>query len=224
VWLPYIGLSVLPLSLLVGFNPVRFSWGYYHGLEAMPPPVQQKAETIDSYVWPVRDCFVIVSVIFLMNRANLRAALLGIHVGDWETNASIGVLASSLLFAIRRLLWKFFPAVKERLRNSEEFRGSAHRWWLEYLVSSFSQELWIAFCIVSMRQMHHSVVTSVVVTSAVFGAVHFPYRLGAFGPASLAVISGSLFIWRRSLLPSYLFHFLGNLGVLYRIRRGAASS
>jgi uncharacterized SAM-binding protein YcdF (DUF218 family) len=60
------------------------------------------------------------------------------------------------------------------------------------------------------------------VTAGVFGLLHFGYRLGGIlMMASYAAMSGLLFVLRCSLLPLFLFHFIGNVGVLYWTRRPA---
>ena len=58
------------------------------------------------------------------------------------------------------------------------------------------------------------------ITVIVFAAVHYGYRLGGvIAIAMKGVVSALLFLWGGSLIPMFLFHFIGHLGSLYWARR-----
>jgi membrane protease YdiL (CAAX protease family) len=75
-----------------------------------------------------------------------------------------------------------------------------------------AEEAWIAFCVVALKQTGHSTVLSLILVGTAFGAAHFGYGFfGALPTALWGSISASLFLWTGSLLPSYLFHYIGNM-------------
>ena len=101
-------------------------------------------------------------------------------------------------------------------------RGSVALWVLIFLAGAFSEELWIAFCLAVLITALHSTFLSVAITVIVFAAVHYGYRLGGvIAIAMKGVVSALLFLWGGSLIPMFLFHFIGNLGSLYWARRAA---
>jgi membrane protease YdiL (CAAX protease family) len=222
-WIPYLGLAIFPFALLGQVNPTRFSWGYYHRSDPMPPDVQEKAERFDRHTWPLRDGLIVALIMILMRYERIPAWRLGLHFAHWKANATIGVISGFLLIGFREYILKL-PRVEEGFDDYGLSKGSVSLWCLAFLIGAFSEEFWIAFCLVTMRGTHHSVASAIVVTAAVFGAVHYPYRLGALAVACIGALSGSLFLWRSSLLPSYLFHFIGNIGTLYWVRRNARIS
>lgn len=222
-WIPYLGLAIFPLASFVPFNLVRFSWGYHHGLETMPHDVRAKAETVDRYTWPLTNLLTVLPIIILMNHQRLAAAVVGLRLDLWQLNIALGVSTGLFLVVIQGLLGMLMIPEKEDLDHAEHARGPASLWCLMFLFGTFSEELWLAFCLVALRHTNHSITFSILFTAIAIGLAHFPYRFGAFGTASLGAVSGILFIWRGSLLPSFLLHFVGNVGALYWSRRRAAS-
>jgi membrane protease YdiL (CAAX protease family) len=221
-WIPYLGLAIFPIAAFAPFNLVRFFWGYHHGFEPMPHDVQERAETVDRYVWPLTNLLTIVPIVILMNHQSVPAALVGLRFDLWKLNAALGVSAGLFLVVIQGSLRMLMAPDKQGLDHAEHSRGPASLWCLIFLFGAFSEELWLAFCLVAFRQTNHSVAFSVLLTAIAIGLAHFPYRSGALATASLGAVSGMLFLWRGSLIPTYLFHFIGNIGALYWARRGTA--
>jgi membrane protease YdiL (CAAX protease family) len=87
-----------------------------------------------------------------------------------------------------------------------------------FFSGAFAEELWIAFCVATFIATGHSNTLSVLTTSVVFGATHFEYRFGALAVVMYGAVSALLFLWLGSLIPMFLFHFIGNLGSLYWAR------
>jgi membrane protease YdiL (CAAX protease family) len=221
-WVPYLALVIFPLVIFVPFNPLRFRWGYQHGFEQIPQELQEKFERVDRCItYPFRAALLIALIVAFTYHSRIPAIRLGLSWDHWRANATIGVCAGLLRFVFLGLAWRFIPLRKDVLANSshDHVRGPVLTWVLLFLLSVFSEELWWALCLVTLRQTNHSAVISVVLTAIAFGLAHFPHRMGAVAIACIGAFSGMLFLWRGSLVPPFLFHFLGNLGVLYWDRR-----
>ncbi|MBZ5554008.1 MAG: CPBP family intramembrane metalloprotease [Acidobacteriia bacterium] len=221
-FIPYLALAIFPIASIVPFNLFRFSWGYHHGLQKMPDDVRERAEKVDRFTWPFHKLLTIAPVILLMKHEGVSPRATGLHLDVWQLNAALGICTGLMLVVIQGLLWRLMNRRMGSLDDAECARGPASLWLLEFLFGAFSEELWLAFCLVGLRRTCHSIPLSILLTAIAFGLAHFPYGFGAFATASYGALSGMLFLWRSSLLPSFLFHFVGNIGSLYWARRGVA--
>lgn len=222
-WIPYAALAISPVAVLLSINPVRFSWGYNHQSESMPPTVEENAEKLDRYISPGRSALIVATIIFLIRREHIPASHLGLHLNLWQINAALGILAGFLRLGFQGLIWRALFSNAGALGSGKPKKGPGLVQVLDSFLGPFSEELWIAFCLASMIGTQHSRAESILVTTLVFGALHYPYRLGALAVATMGATSGLLFLWRGSLIPSYLFHFIGNLGALYWMSHGGVS-
>jgi membrane protease YdiL (CAAX protease family) len=213
----------LPVAFLLGFsfNPVDFLWSFHHGLEPMPEEVRERAATIGRYANFLGDALILGFVAVLALRNSLAAARLGLHLYQWKTNAVLGVAAGVLLILMQRLVSKSTPRNSSHPFVYQARRGSVLLWVFIFIVGAFSEELWIALCLVTLAITGHSTSVSVALTAIVFAAVHYGYRLGAFAVALKGIMAALLFLWSGSLILTFLFHFIGNLGSLYRARQDA---
>jgi membrane protease YdiL (CAAX protease family) len=217
---PYLGLASLPLAYLLAFNPVRFSWGLHHGFEPMPVEVRDKAESVDRYFYFVMYALTSGFIVGLMLGSGVHVAQVGLRLEHWGSNVAIGIAVGTLLVLLQGLMDRFLPKGAQPKTTDRFQRRSVGLWVLVSFVAAFAEEFWIAFCLVSMRATGHSEAMSVAVMAVVFGAVHLAYRFyGALSVAVRGVISALLFMWLGSLIPMVLFHFIGDLGNLYWLRR-----
>ncbi len=219
---PYLALASFPVASLLALNPVRFSWGLHHGFEPMPVAVRDKAESVDRYFDFVTDALTAGFVVILMLWSGVGPAAVGLRTEHWGSNVAIGVTAGALLILIQILLVRRYPNMEPLPTTDRYQRRSVGLWVVVFLVGSSVEEFWIAFCLVSMAATGHSAFIAITATAAVFGVQHLEYRL----PAALAValkgaVSALLFLWQGSLIPMILYHFIGNLGTLYWLRRTA---
>ncbi len=187
-------------------------------LGPMPPEIQGKAERIGRYAHFVGDAIIFGLAGLLMRRAPVPSALVGLILGGWKSNVAIGVTAGILLVAVQRMINP--PADPLHPFVYKVRKGSAGLWVVIFIVGAFAEELWIALSIFTLRATGHSVGLSVAVTAIVFAAVHYAYRFGTVAVAVKGAVSGLIFLWCGSLIPMFLFHFIGNLGSLYWARRG----
>jgi hypothetical protein len=168
-----------------------------------------------------RDVLLLVVILRLTRRESLRFSQIGLSLSDWQWNLVIGFAASVLQTGFR---YGVLGLLQWRKRYSPD------TWLLEWpvvhwiggnLFSVLAQEAWIAFCIVALRQTGHSVLVSLVLVGTAFGAAHSYRFFRALPPALEGVTSASLFLWRGSLLPSYVFHFVWNMVSFHLARRAA---
>jgi len=222
-WSPFFALAIFPLAYFVVINPVGFSWSFHHGLKATPPELLEKAQYTDRYVVTTRNIIVLGLLTALIVHQSIPAARIGLNLKNWPLNTLIGVSAGLMVVTLQGMVWKFLPSLNKNPNNPELRSGPVWFWIVSTLFGAFAEELWIAVCIVVLIQTSHSILASVLVTAIIFGLLHYGYRFGGIlAIASYGAISGSLFVLRGSVLPLLLFHFIGNVGVLYWIRRGAA--
>lgn len=216
----YLALAAAPLATFLAPNPVRFSWSFHNGLEPMPRITQEKAERADRYWYFIVDAITIAFVVGLMLWNGVQPSRAGLHLENWKEGVSLGIVAGTLRLLLIGTLVKAFPrAAPDRTGPHRLWIGSFSLWTTIFLSGAFSEELWIAFCLVALMASGHSMVASVLLTAGVFGAVHFEYRFGAVATAIYGCVSALLFLWLRSLIPMFLFHFIGNMGSLYWARR-----
>jgi hypothetical protein len=206
-------LAIFPLLALFPFNWVEFSWGFHHRRDPMPTNLAQKAEKLNLYVLWFRHGLVLALVLGTAAFQSLPFSQIGLRLDGWQPNALIGVGAGALQVGLQRLFWRLRP-----LSNTNDKRLAAEpraNWILSQLFSVLAEELWLAFCVVSLIRVGHSALVAVLLPATVFGALHYQYRVGAIGTGVYGAISASLFLWRGSLLPSYLFHYVMNMGSFY---------
>jgi membrane protease YdiL (CAAX protease family) len=179
----------------------------------------EKAERIDRYTFLLRHALTISFVTVLMYWQSVSAMQVGLRLDNWKNNAAIGFAAGLIKVVYVSVLNRFVPAVRQNPAMHYMRKGSLLFWFLCILAGAFAEEFWIAICLVTFRETAYSVGASVGLTAIVFGAMHFHYRFwGAVAQAMLGIIFCLLFLWTRSLIATCLFHFIGNLGVLYWTR------
>ena len=185
----------------------------------MPTEVREKAESTDRYWYFFVDGITLAFVAGLMLWDSVSSRQIGLRLDNWKGNAAIGLAAGGLRVLLLDALVRLFPITVPDKGNDRLRRGSVLLWTITFLMGAFSEELWIAFCLVTLRITGHSTVISVALTAIIFGAVHFEYRFRAIITAIYGALSSLLFISLGSLIPMFLFHFIGNLGSLYWARR-----
>jgi len=219
---PYLALAALPVAFVLGFafNPIEFTWAFHHGLKPMPEHVSDRAATVSRYGNFVGDGLILSSIAFLGLRNSIAASRLGLHFDKWKTNTVLGITAGAMLFAIQALVSRSIPRDSSSPFSYHVRRGPVLLWVFIFIVGAFSEELWIAFCLITLITTRHSTPISIAITVIVFAAVHYGYRLfGVLAVALKGTISALLFLSSGSVLPMFFFHFVGNLGSLYWARK-----
>jgi membrane protease YdiL (CAAX protease family) len=219
-WLPYLGLAILPLLVVLPFNVTAFSWGFQHGNEPMPHDLALRSKKLDNFYgsW-LRDALLLLTVLSLTIHYGVPFSRIGLRLDDWRRNFFVGIGVSLLQVSLQVLVWKLTPPVKGSLGEARLLEGSGTEWIISNIHSVLAQEIWIAFCLSTLMQTGRSTVMSLVLIGMVFGAAHYQYKLGALATALYGVVFASLFLWRGSLLPSFVVHYVGNVSSFYLVRR-----
>lgn len=213
---PYLAIASAPLATLLAPNPTRFSWAFRHGTEPMPPDLQEKAGQADRYWYFFVDTITVAFVVGLMFWDRVPPDRVGLQFANWKEGAVVGMAAALLRLVLMGALAGLFPwAVSRRNDPHVLWAQSVPVWTATFFCGALSEELWITFCLVAFMATGHSVAVSVFITALVFGTMHFEYRIGALTIAMYGAVSALLFVWLRSLISMFLFHFIGNLGSLY---------
>lgn len=221
--IPYFALAIFPLASFLGYslNPIEFTWTFQLGrkglpFEPLPPEVREKSEAVSRYLSFLVDALIVGLIVALSRRISLRASTVGLHLTDWKSNAAIGIISGILLVLAQRFLLISFPVNPQHPFTSRIRRGAIPLWAFILVTGAFSEELWIAFCLVALRVTGYSSALSVLMIAVVFAAAHYSYRFwGALAVALKGSISALLFLHYGSLFVTFFFHFVGNLGSLY---------
>jgi len=218
---PYAALAIYPIAYIFGFsfNPTEFSWTFHHGFEPMPAEVRERAAKTRRFASFLGDTLVVGLIVFLLLKTSIQPTRVGLHLDDWKRNVIAGIVTGILIVLVQGWMAAFTPADPEHPFTYAARRGSVLLWVSILLGGAFSEELWIVFCLVVLMTSGYSTFVSVVMTLAVFAAVHYLYRFGVIAVFLKGAISAILFLWSGSLIPSFLYHFIGNLGSLYLARR-----
>jgi len=212
-------LAIFPLLAIFPFNWVEFSWGFHHRRDPMPTNLAQKAEKLNLYVLWFRHGLVLAFVLGTAAFQSLPFSQIGLRLDSWQRNSLIGIVAALLPLGLQAFFRSLYPLPD--IRDKPLAAEPAANWILSQLFSVLAEELWLAFCVVSLIRAGHSTVIAVLLPATIFGALHYKYRAGAIATGVYGAISASLFLWRGSLISPYLFHFIRNIGALYWARRGA---
>jgi hypothetical protein len=189
----------------------------------MPSEVRDRVAAADRYWCFVGNSIVVILIVALMFRNGVSAASVGLRLEGWRGGIAVGISTGVLLVLIQGLLVKSFPNAGAGEATDYLRRGGRLLWVLIFLAGAFAEELWIAFCLVVLRLIGHSMLVSIATTAVVFGAAHPTYKTGAIAVAIKGAVSALLFFWCGSLIPMFLFHFIGNLGSLYWLRRAGST-
>ena len=226
---PYLPLGIFPLAYLLAFsfNPPALRWVIGLALQDRPfvpvskgpTAVREKAAAFRRYAYFLGDVIILGLVAALMAKSLLPAARLGLHLNNWGSNAAIGFGAATLRVVAQRLILVRVPIDPEDSFTWDVRRGPLALWMSIYFAGAFSEELWVALCIVSLTGAGHTATASVAMILTVFVALHCGYGFwGALGSTVWELGSVLLFLHYRSLIPPFLFHFIGNLGAFYWYR------
>lgn len=221
---PFLALAVYPVAFFLGFsfNPIEFRWAANQARngrpldEPMPQALQDRADAVTRYLNFLVDALILISVIVLSRAMRLSASRIGLQAASWKRDAAFGIAAGVVLTAVMGLLFRRVSIDPRHAFTSRVRKGSPLLWLFVFITGAFSEELWIALCLVALGVTEHSAAASVLMTIAVFAAAHYSYRFwGAVAVAVKGTVSALLFLHFGSLVVTFLYHFVGNLGSLY---------
>jgi membrane protease YdiL (CAAX protease family) len=185
----------------------------------MPAFTAARVYRLERYLLIIRNIIIVALVLALASHGSIPFIKLGLSWNRWQTNIAIGLSVGLLRVALQGWIYSLFPTLGDDQHNPELSLGSIFFWVPFFILGAFAEEFWIAISIVTILNTIHALIVPILAVGIVFGLVHFGYGLGGMlATGVFGIISVSLFIWRDSLLPSFLFHLVGNLGVLYFVR------
>lgn len=185
----------------------------------MPEQLALRSNRLDKcFAW-LKFALILAIVMSLAIQYGVPFADLGLHWMDWRRNLVIGIGASMLHVCVQGVAWRLLTSQNRYLPDQTLLQESGIAWAIFNLVSVLAQEVWIAFCLVALKQAGHPTVTSVALVAMVFGVTHIQYKLGAAATSLYGVGFACLFLWRGSLLPSFIAHYVGNIASRYWSRR-----
>jgi membrane protease YdiL (CAAX protease family) len=189
----------------------------------MPHDVAEKAERAGRYMLFFIHLVVATSVFYMMRHHSVSAPEVGLHLGRWKFQLSVGCIAGVSWVALSRtLLTLLYVATRSEPSRARHYleRGSALLWVPIFIVGAFAEEFWRAFCLFALTNTGHSVTWSVLLTATAFGAGHLKLGVArALGTAAFGVAAALLFVWLGSLMATYSAHFIVDLAGLYWVRR-----
>lgn len=212
------------MSYVLGFsfNPIEFRWTANLARqgrpisEAMPQELQDRADAMTRRLNFLVDALTVASIALLAHRISRDPASFGLQLTDWKRHVLVGVTAGILLIAAQGLMVRRVPVDPRHAFTHGVRKGSPLLWVFIFISSAFSEELWIAFCLIVLRPATHSAAISIGMTVVVFAAMHYSYRFwGAVAVAVKGTISAILFLHFGSLIVTFFYHLVANLGSLY---------
>jgi hypothetical protein len=220
---PYLALAIYPVACLLGyaFNPIECLWNFNlarqgHPRQPMPVEMRERWESVNRYLSFLVDAFTLGLILVLSHKISLGAARMGLHLSKWTYNALVGVTAGTLDIVVQWLMVGLVPIDPQHSFTSRVRKGSLLLWVSTFITGAFSEELWVAVCLVLLKTTGHSVAFSVAMTAIVFAAMHYAYGFGGtVAVAAKEAVSALLFLHYGSLVITFLFHFVGNVGSLY---------
>ena len=206
--------------MVIIINPMQIVWAIRHPFEDMTSEYAVKMKKVSFLLQLLKEIVLLALLFGLLIHQGMSAGRVGFHLGNWQINVAIGATAGSLMIGVQALIRRLMAAAKYTDPDEQLFKGSVPLWICSLLVGAVAEEVWIVFCILAMTQLGGSVFFAVVVSSLIFGFGHVLLGLEAVPVLALsAVPSCLLFLWRGSILPLVLYHWIGNIGVLYWQRR-----
>lgn len=221
---PFLALAIYPVAFLLGFsfNLIEFRWTYNLARrgrpinEPMPQEFQDSADAATRYLNFLVDALILASIAFLSHRISLDLASVGLRLADWKRHVMVGAAAGILIIVAQGLMLRRFPIDPRHAFTSRVRKGSPLLWVFIFISAAFSEELWIAFCLVVLGATAHSVAMSIAITILIFAAIHYSYRFwGAVAVAMKGIVSAILFLHFGSVIATFVYHLIANLGSLY---------
>jgi membrane protease YdiL (CAAX protease family) len=220
---PFLSLAIYPVAIFLGFsfNPVEFRWGARlaergQPYRPMPETVRDRADRVTRYLNFLVDALTLCSIAVLSRRMSLSPARIGLQLANWQSDLLIGVAAGALLVVVEFLVLRRVPLDPKFDFTRRVRKGSSSLWVVILISSAFSEELWVALCLVSLTGRVRSGVLAVALTAFVFATGHSSYGFwGAVSAGAKGTASALLFVHFGSLVATFPYHFIGNLGSLY---------
>lgn len=212
------------MSYFLGFsfNPIEFRWTAHLARqgrpisEPMPQELQDRSEAVTRYLNFCVDALILTSIAIWAHRMSLGPLCFGLQFAGWKRHVFVGTAVGIMVIFVQSGMLRLVPIDPRHAFTYRVRKGSPLLWVFVFISGAFSEELWIAFCLIILRPTTHSAGISVAMTIVVFAAMHYSYRFwGAVAVAVKGIVSAILFLHFGSLIVTFCYHFVANLGSLY---------
>ena len=164
----------------------------------------------------LRDLLVGAILARLMINQGISASQVGLSPRAWPVNLAVGMVAGLAQLGLQSLLRRWTASVGQPKQGRAPLQRPTTASIPSLVLSAFIEEFWIALSIAAMTKSAHSNLAATLVTAIVFGFSHLPLGIDVVPAMTLSAIpSCLLYFWRRSLIPLFLYHLIGNLGAIY---------
>jgi Type II CAAX prenyl endopeptidase Rce1-like len=212
-----IALALYPVLYSLPLNWVRFLWGVRRGLAPMPPDVEEHAKSVDREVFLIMHGALLAAVVYLLRGSSISTDAVGLSSSDWKSALALGALCSLAPLGIGALVYRRLSP--DERKEDHESSGPLAVWLGMILLSAFGQELWRAFCIVSLIGLNAPAWLAILITAAAYGALQLVRSTSrAIGSATYGCVAGFLFIKTGSLLAPLAMGLIAAGGHLYQVR------
>jgi Type II CAAX prenyl endopeptidase Rce1-like len=157
----YFVVALYPLLAYLFGDPAAFRWGLEHGSEAMPPAVELRTQRNGRVYWILR--YLVLSAYLLYG---LRA--IPIHTVTPIRSAIVGIILGLALVQVRLLAIRLWPDLSFANAAHPALLGPIGVWAAIIVLGGFSEELWRAFCLVSLHRDGSNMEAAILGTSVVF--------------------------------------------------------
>ncbi|MCH8966118.1 MAG: CPBP family intramembrane metalloprotease [Planctomycetes bacterium] len=158
--------------------------------------------------------------VILRNRKQT-ALSVGVDGSGWVANCLLGVATTGLAYGLivvwQMGVWFLWPELVDQMNENAyrliELIPKRHPLILgcvAMVVALYEELFFRGFLMTRLRRLTHSWTLAILISTAVFTAAHaFDQTLAALGPiAILSLVFSVVTVWRRSLIPAVVGHFL----------------
>jgi Type II CAAX prenyl endopeptidase Rce1-like len=197
-------------------NPVLFRWHWKHGSSTPPTDLADRAKLIDRLIPFVALGTIFLAVIALLHRATLTLQSLGLTHTGLRASAAYGLAAGASWLAVYAGILLLVRPPPSNFADHLPARWRLSLWLPLSLFSAFVEEIWRAYCLISLADLGKTV--SISATTLAFGLAHLqpPGRL--LSAMLFGAFAAYLFLATQQVWVAICAHAIVNVGVFFLIR------
>jgi hypothetical protein len=191
--------AFLPLLYQSIPNPIWLHWYVTHGDAPMPPSLERKAFTVSDVI-AVFQLLALGGLLWIvLRRAGASPSALGWHLENWRAMTLLGIFVGCGWVALMALMLLALTAPsRDRFAESKFIKGSPAYWIPVSVTAVLVEEVWRAFCLISLGPMGQA--HALGVTAVACGLAYAPRPGRVASATACALWLGMLFLWTGSLV------------------------